>query len=346
MHICLYGNPENDIRQPLFAVFSMPFIGVGYITSQLFSFRYSSQIFMHLIQIVLFVVTNIILAKMLKLNSLKRMFFVLLISSTYASILFSVMMEQYIIAYFYLILTLYSIYENKQDDTILLIGASNTLITSCILAPIFYEKFSFANIKNWLKKMFQLGTIFILLLIFFGKADVLLYTKKNMNSISRFNGEGILFENRVNQYTEFLDNYFTKPEAEMIEVDSAMTWQLKTIEKINWVGVAIIALSIISYLLNRQDKFIGFSMFFAVYSFIVLCLFGYGTAENGLILYSLYFGWPFFILIFKLIENICDLFKNKYILPVVCGTTSLMLIFINFSGITEMANELAKYYPW
>ena len=84
---------ENDIRQPLFAVFAIPFLGLPYLLSVIFFFVPKSMaFFMNLPQIALLIVGYYMLAKLLQLKKREREIFLIGILSTYTVLLFSVMM--------------------------------------------------------------------------------------------------------------------------------------------------------------------------------------------------------------------------------------------------------------
>ena len=55
----------------------------------------------------------------------------------------------------------------------------------------------------------------------------------------------------------------------------------------------------------------------------MLVILGWGTKENGLILYSLYFGWAYFVLIFQLLNNI---FKNNKVFKIALIILILLMV--------------------
>jgi len=86
------------------------------------------------------VIANLMLARIINLDTIGRVCFMLFTTVTYTSLLFSVMMEQYIVAYFWLIFVIYSYIEFKKASEISLSSAGGTLLTSLILIPTSYEK--------------------------------------------------------------------------------------------------------------------------------------------------------------------------------------------------------------
>jgi hypothetical protein len=72
---------------------------------------------------------------------------------------------------------------------------------------------------------------------------------------------------------------------------------------------------------------------------------GWGTKENGLILYALYFGWAFLVLLFQLVEKIENKLNIKCLIPVVTMVAVIALLVINIPAILEMVNFAITYYP-
>ena len=83
-----------------------------------------------------------------------------------------------------------------------------------------------------------------------------------------------------------------------------------------------------------------------LYSFIILCVFGWGTAENGLILYSLYFSWAAFILIFSLALKAEDLSGVRLVVPAFVVSAASLMLYANLPAMYELVGFAVKYYPY
>ena len=149
VYLRLYHS-ENDLRQPLFAVFAAPFIGFGYALSVPLSHinPVFTPLFMNAIQVLMLVTANLLLAKLINLDTVGRACFMLFTTVTYTTLLFSVMMEQYIVAYFWLIFVIFSYIEYKKATVISLSAAGGTLLTSLVLIPTAYENEQCNNQKH------------------------------------------------------------------------------------------------------------------------------------------------------------------------------------------------------
>lgn len=338
---------ENDLRQPLFAVFSAPFTGIPFLLSRVFGGSLCIRaILMHGVQIVMMLAANFMLAKTLKLNSLKRICFMVFTACTYTQLLFTLMLEQYIIAYFWLVLCLFMIVENHHSEYIAFCGAGGTLLTSMALLPFMSDKTPLKNFKEWFADIVNCVIGFIICLLAFCRFDVIFSSILRMFYLSGFTKKNIPFIEKIYQYTEFVKNCFAAPDAGVntTALDHS-AWSLDIVVGINLVGVFLLVLSIFSAIWNRDKKSSLLALYWIVFSFIMLVVLGWGAQENGLTLYSLYFGWAFIVLLFQLVEKIEDKLKIKFLIPIITAFTVVALLAINIPAIMEMIDFAITYYP-
>ena len=340
-------HPENDLRQPLFAVFAGPFVGIPYLLTRVIGASATVQaILMNSAQLLMLLAANFTLAKMLKLDSVKRICFMLLTSCTYTQLLFTLMMEQYIVAYFWLIFCLYLIAENQQPERIALWGAGGTLLTSMILLPFMSAKSPIKDFKGWVMDMVKYGFEFVALMLVFCRFDVIFNLMSKISSLSDFTGKTVTFADKIYQYTDFICNCFVAPNAGVstAAVDH-ISWQLNPATGINFTGILILILVVISAIWNRDKKSSLLAAGWVGFSVIMLLGLGWGTKENGLILYALYFGWAFLVLLFQLVEQVESKLNIKFLVPVVTMIAVAALLTINIPAIMEMVNFAITYYP-
>ena len=184
---------ENDLRQPLFAVFAAPFVGFGYALSVPLSHinPVFTPLFMNVIQVLMLVTANLLLAKLINLDTVGRACFMLFTTVTYTTLLFSVMMEQYIVAYFWLIFVIFSYIEYKKATVISLSAAGGTLLTSLVLIPTAYENEQCNNtckIRSFVTAIEKGLLGFLGMLFAFGRLDVLLTFSEKTTQLSGFAG--------------------------------------------------------------------------------------------------------------------------------------------------------------
>lgn len=339
-------NPENDLRQPLFAAFAAPFIGIPYLIGKLIGADATGlAILMNSVQIVMLFAAHFMLAKMMKLDSIKRICFMLLASLTYPHMLFSLMMEQYIVAYFWVAFCMYLILE-EQPNRMAFYGAGGTLITSMVLLPLMPRKPPVKCFREWFMEMVRYGVGFVALMLVFCRFDVIFNLTQKISLYSYLSGYEITLMDKVFQYTEFIRDCIAAPNA---GVDPTawghISWQLNKPTGINFIGVAILLLAVVSAIWNREKKSSLIAIGWVGFSAVILLLLGWGTTENGLVLYTLYFGWAFLMLLFQLVEKLESKLNTRFILPALSICAAVALAIINISSIKEMVHFAISYFP-
>ncbi|MDR2718172.1 MAG: hypothetical protein LBB89_08930 [Treponema sp.] len=344
----VYANiaaPENDIRQPLFGVFALPFGITSLIFSKLLFFLPDSYaMIITIVQSILLQICIILLGRIIGLRGIKSIAFYLLMMFSYPCLLFSLAPEQYIFSILWLILLLYlyhiKFYDNIESGyTILYIAATGSLLTTGILFPYI------SNRKGWelIKVIGITGIIFIFTLVIFGQTDVLWHSISSIKNLMRFAGGAISFGNRLLQYCNFVSLCFVKSPVYFDNTNGYVTYQLAPITALNSLGLVLLVFVMVSFILNRNNKFARVCIFWIAYSFIILCIIGWGTMENGLILYTLYFGWAFVCLIFMGIERIMNRLPIIKYFIYVCFV--LFLVCVNIPAIYDIIRFGIMYYP-
>lgn len=340
-------HPENDLRQPLFAVFSAPFVGLPYLLGKLFRASVPVQaMLLNSVQIILLYLANLMLVKLMRLSRMKRICFMMLASCTYTHLLFTLMMEQYIFAYFWLIFCIFLICEYKNTAPLALWGAAGTLLPSVVLLPFLSKNNPKKSLRMWFQDTVTYGIGFLLLLLLFCRFDVIFNLTKKVSDLSNFTGKTVSFADRVYQYMQFIPNCFVAPNTEQtLSSFGYISWQLTPITTFNYIGAAIFTLAIVSALLNRKQASSRLAGIWVCFSALVLLIFGWGTKENGLILYSLYFGWAFLVLLFQLIERIGALLNTHFLLPLLSIGSPVALITVNLPAIHNLVVFAITNYP-
>lgn len=338
---------ENDLRQPLFAVFTAPFVAIPYLLGKIVGAPLPIQaILLNIAQIVMLFIANFMLTKIMNLDSKKRICFMILSSCTYTHLLFCLMMEQYIAAYFWVIFYVLLISERKSGEKIALWGAGGTLLTSIIFLPFMSTKSPRKEFKSWFMDNFKNGLEFVTVIITFCRFDVIYSLIPKITQLSNYTGKSISFVNKIYQYTEFISNCFIAPHAlvNTSYFDHA-SWRLEMASDVNILGIIILILVLVSAIYNRHKYSSMLSIGWVGFSVIMLLGLGWGTVENGLILYALYFSWAFLILLFQLIEKIEDTLNFHFLVPLLTCITVVSLLYINIQSIIKMVNFAITYFP-
>ena len=336
---------ENDLRQPLFAVFAMPFVAPFYFLGLIFPKSIQAVIIM-LVQIFIMFFSYYMLSIILKLSSSHRMMFMLVSCSTYSFILFSIMPEQYIFAFFYLVLMIYIFSEKHETDEMMVYGASGTLLTSCVMLPFLLFKNNGKLNKNWILDNVKYGLRFIVLIIAFGRFDVFYNLFGSVGMYSTFAGNSASAFERIIHYLSFVRGCFWAPISDIFYTDDfVFSWQLCSVEKADIFGLILIVLALLGFAVNRKKTSSQIFMYWILFSVFILGIIGWGINENGMVLYSLYFGWPFLALIFQLLVYIENKISKKWIFIPVCILTVVMLLVYNINDISLLIEFGKAFYP-
>ena len=345
-------HPQNDLRQPLFAIFAAPMLGIPYLLGRLVSGSETvHMILLNLPQLVMLLAANWMVAKAMDLTPGKRICYLILSSCMYSNLLFSVMMEQYIVAYFWLALAVYQICKKGRPDTLVMYGAGGTLLTTMILMPTLSRKHPVKQFKDWFLEMVKWGLGFVGLMLVFARFDIFTNLLTRLSEYTGFTEDtavpfDLSFSGKLCQFTEFVKNCFAVPNAGVsLTFKPFPSWQLENITALNWVGIGILVLCAISAIWNPKNTSSRAAAFWVVFSGIMLLILGWGTSENGLILYSLYFGWAYLTLLFQLVDKVGDVLKLKPLVYVCTAAASAGLLIVNIPAILKMIRFAIAYYP-
>lgn len=338
-------HPENDLRQPLFAVVATPFMGLAYLLSLVFaSVPYVSSICLGTAQMLLLLFTLFMLMKILKADKKERVLFFILVCLMYPSILFSVMMEQYVVAVFWVVLYIYALVVKNKKDDLALIGASGSLLTSAALVIVSEETEKF-DWKKYITRILEIAGKGVFAMLLFCRTDVISTVFDKIDSLKEFSGESVPMRERLLQYIYFVKSCFVAPEAgESWALYDRPSWQLDKIESISAAGVILILLAVVGFWKNRKQLLTKICGFWILHSVAVLCILGWGTAENGLILYTFYYGWAYWILVYQCIRYWLDKCK-PWIKYAVWVFILLLLLIMNGKGILELLIFARTNYP-
>ncbi len=338
----MLSHPENDLRQPLLALFAMPFLGSAYLFGQLLGGGQAVQaILLNSVQLCMLFAAGFMLAKSLRLTPLQRVCFVLLSGCTYPRLLFSLMMEQYVVACFWLALCVYLISERRRLPGFALWSAGGTLLTSLVLMPV-SGRSPAKNPWCWLLDMVRSGSAFVALLLVCGRFDVLYGLVNTVNGLRRFTGIAVTNMEKLYQYSGFVVNCFVAPAA---DTTIYKTWQMGAAQAVNWAGIVLLVLCLFSAVLNRKKPIGLLAGCWVLFSAVMLFVFGWGTRENGLLLYTLYFGWAFLVLLVLLVQALAERLRRAWILPVCCAAAAVLLAVINLPELMRLVRFAIDCHP-
>lgn len=327
-----FDAPENDIRQPLFGLAAGliygPFNCLQWIDHTVYA------VFLGVFNPIL--ITGGISLLAYGVGSGERTAFKIFCCCSFPAILFSFSIEQYAVLWFFLALLVYEIILGEKGYSGVFIAATGSLVISGALLP-WCNKRRFPDFVSYLKCLLAFAGAVIIC----GRVTTILdYSHFRVLERSYTYQGG--YAEKLLQYLNFVRTVFIAPSAHMaLNNQGIFEWQLEEVTEISLIGVILVCLSALSYVLNRSDKLVRISGIWCVVSAIILGYMGYGTKDNILPLYSLYFGWGYWVLLFSLFRH-TGYQRFKKILSVVL--LSFLAIYNIHSFINMIGNGM-EYYP-
>lgn len=335
--------PENDFKQPLLGLFSYPFGLIANIGAEIFDIlprTIAYSFFIVCLQGFTLIICTILLSRMMKKQN--DILALTMYTVMYATIFFTLNVEQYVFGIFWLIVLIYYFINKKATNPFLFCAAVGSLITNAILLPVLaFQK----NWKKFLLKCIKYGLIFLFLVILFGQTYNVLDGVIGFGKYKGAMGMDVSFSNRILQYINFIASCFIAPKGfvDIARFDH-VSYQLMPSTTINILGLILLIAMLISFILNYKEKIVQFSFGWLLFSFIILCIIGWGTAENGLIIYAIYFSWAYFILIYMLIDRILKKFLKMR--KIVISLIILVMLLINALELWRIIEFGHTYYPF
>ena len=332
----------NDLRQPLFGLFSMPLVLPAVVISQLLSvWPILYPILINTTQIFLVLLTVLIIVRSLDLNGASRKIAVLLLSVTYPVMLFSMNIEQYVFAVFWLVCLLYLITRNAKGQRVAYLASLSSLVTSGIYIVSLES-------ENKLKKRIQ--TAILTFVLFFSivillNRQYIFITGLNYfkQLVSSYGGSQITILDRVQQFSVMLWSLFIRPAAQWTTFSGHPAYMLTPVTSFQWGGLAVFLMAILGFALNHDNRFARLSFLFVVLSIMLHVFIGWGAVENGMTLYTYYYLWAYFSLLFLGLEKILQPLKSwRFILY---GLVLVLLAISNFYGMMDIVRFGIAHYP-
>ena len=332
---------ENDIRQPMFAVFSMPFSAVAMLLSKLLFFvPHAYALALASLQALLMLFCFTLLARVLKLQGADRLVFLLLLAVSYPTLLFALAFEQYAFSVFWVIVLLYAWQEKEEPRTMLFVAASGSLLTSGAFFPLLFDE---KNAPKRLRALVSAGLSFLAVFILFGRVPLLNRAVETARDISSFAG-GVGFAARALQYLSFVSACFARPAAGIdLAAYAHASYQMHAATSINWPGFTLLLLAAVSAVLYRKDARMRVFSLWAGFSLVLLFLIGWGASENGMVLYTLYFFWAFAALLYMLFQRVLS--RRPKLRAGLAALAVAALACVNTLGIIDLIRFGMRYYP-
>ena len=334
------SSPENDLKQPLFGIFALPFGLSAKLISFFIPTANSYPVCMNIIQIILMFITMILISRMLEASKTIKIFFLLILTVTFPFMLFALNMEQYIFAVFWTILLIYNSYTTRKTNVTLSVAATGSILTSAILIPLLMVINK--EYGTFMKKGFKMLIVFFSVFICGGMMEIVYKFNLILSNYGSFVSKHG-FIDKCRQFTHFIASCFIAPCSQIVSKGDTVTYQQSATGSNHILGISIFGLSLLSGFLFRRQYMAKISLYWAGFAFALICLFGWGTAENGTVLYSLYLFWAFTVLLTLLINKLPT--RINYVKYFIFVVLVVALFVYNIMKMIDIINFGLKYYP-
>ncbi len=335
------GASQNDLRQPLFGVFAMPFAQTAYLFSRgLFFLPNAYLIILQIIGILLFLVSAILIARMMGLEGAGKALFLVLLSVSFPTMIFALTMEQYLFAVFYLILMI-DLRKEKVGGSLGYIAATGSMLTTGIFFPLItWDR----NVKSFLKNTALLCGAFFAVMILSGRLTTFLDIPSYIKGYAQYTGVEVPLREKLLQYVNFVGSILVAPASHVdFETYRHISWQMYPVIVWRPVGFAVLAAAIGGVIVGRKDPFARICGVWMGVSFLLLGIIGWGTVDNGLLLYSLYFAWAFIAMAFQLLHRL--LHRWQSVEAAVLLALILMVGIRNITVLREILVFATQFFP-
>ncbi|MFD0671322.1 hypothetical protein [Cohnella sp. GCM10027633] len=342
---------QNDFRSLLFGVYATPFsmivAPVTFIADNILTglhlpldrpliFGY----FMTIGQAALFGLGALLIYRLLarEMNKIHAAMFGVLYLASYPTLLFTMTIEQYAFSLATLLLFVYA-YVNRANPDYAFVVAGTTLTSSFAMLPLalYRNKRSFK--AYWIAAVkLVLGACFAIALFGqlyeFPKAFKLLPEYLQGYAM----GEGLSTADKLAQYFDNLSSLFVAPNVSFVNGGVQVGEYEPTYRMISLV-IAILAVTAI--VVVRRTRLVAVSAYWMIVSIILFGIVGWGTAEEGLLLYTSYFSWCYLILIALLFARLFKKFPIAGSIVLTVAVTALLLY--NATQIIDYTHHLDRF---
>ena len=156
-----------------------------------------------------------------------------------------------------------------------------------------------------MKKTVLLCGAFFGVMILSGRLTTFLDIPTYIEGYGYYAGGNVPLLSKLMQYVNFAGACLLAPASGVdFTTYRHVSWQMLPVTGWSVVGVIVILLALGGILLSFKDRFTRLCAVWLAFSFLLLGLVGWGTIDNGLMLYSLYFGWAFVSMAFRFLARV------------------------------------------
>jgi len=323
-------------RQPLFSLFSFPLVAPLYGLGQLLFFvphLYPTLVMWF--QFVLAFLSGALLHGMAKKQLAYPKLFLLFYLSTYALIIFPLILERFIFGLFYLALLIESYSRNDEERQFALLGAMGTNLLSLLMGAFLIV----LNEKEKVKPFLKLFGIFIGFMAVFGRLPILFYSGTLADSTRWITFE-VGLVHQLMQYSEFVWGSFLFP-ATAVNFYIYPRYEQAIVTGFHVGGLLIIAACLIAAVRNFEKYLVKVAAFWFGISFLLLGIIGWSANQHNLLLFASFFSFSFIYLFYLFLEQLLSPFTWRF---KVLGALAGFILLHNLYGLWDLLSFAFRYY--
>ena len=335
---------ENDARHLLMSLAILPFAILPKIIANLLPFIPHFDVFLLcIVQATISTYCTIRLMSLLQIkdNTLSSLL-VALATCCSAVFINMLVIEKFVFVLFYITTTIYYSLQKSSLKWIFFVGSVSILTTNIFLLPIILLTDK-KPLKTIIKECLIALLAFVCILIIFGQLNRLFFIVSTFTRILRFSSlkaspPSTLYV--LAQYIIFIANLFFVPATKEAK---SFTLILKQpfFSHLIIFGIILLILSLLGYILNHKNTFAKICMYWQIFMFLILAIFGWGSPLNEMFIYSSIFFWSTFALVIMFFNSVAKTKRKK----IICISTLLSVVVIyNIIEFIPLLQFAIKYY--
>jgi hypothetical protein len=333
---------ENEIRQPLFGVFAAPFALPALAFAWLFRSVPNAYVLgLAFVQLLLLAACAVMTSRLVGVSRFERWAFLGVFALSYPTLLFSVVMEQYVVTVFWLLLFVCTSAERPGEGEDSFVGAAGCLVSNLALFPLLVRGRPW---REWIRAALKVAGVLLAIFLLAGQLGLVAALPQYLRVPLGFGAHSVSFGDRLLQYSGFVRSCVIAPIACLrLPPEGFPAFRQAIPGGVSIVGLAVAALSCVGGWFHRRRFFARVAAAWCLYSFLLLGAWGWGASENGMVLYSLYFSWAFTGLSVLGLSTLMERYRaGKWI---VLAVLLVILSVLNARGLVDLVRFGHEYYP-
>ena len=321
---------NGGIRHPMATLFTYPiYIIVSLLSNILFFVPNIVPILYAIINSLLLIITVVMLVRITNNDWLYLIF-----TCSYPFLFYSVFIEKYQLAVFFIVAYLYYVLmpKKKEQQKITLVAASGVMITSAFCG---FAYGSNETVKKRILDYLSLFACFIFSLIGTGRISYILEFKylKDQNYLMFFGAGDSTFYNKICSYSNMLVSCFCPIPYEA--TDKNFFW-IGHSTVFNYWSIPIILFIVVGFIKNYKKSYVKVLMLWILWSFLQ------GVLGSGSPLFNLYFAWA---IIPMTLIGIDTLVKKKELRDMAYCIIVAMMLYKNIIHMKDLFDYLVLKTP-